>query len=94
VAISGKTAASEQQAVSFPIDVGLHPCTSKINRIDRHKAVAHLRRSQCKNTRTQAHSVLGYQQRMASLLSGFANRLFKGELPELLCKGPWAAVGE
>ena len=46
------------------------------------------------NARTQAHSVLGYQQRMASLLSGFANRLFKGKLPDLLCKGPWAAVGE
>jgi hypothetical protein len=41
VAISGKTAASEQQAVSFPIAV-LRPCTSKLNRIDRHKAVAHL----------------------------------------------------
>ena len=52
VAISGKTAASEQQAVSFPIDV-LRPCTSKLNRIDRHKAVAHLRCSQCKNTGPQ-----------------------------------------
>jgi hypothetical protein len=37
LAINGKTVASEQQAVSFPIDV-LRPCTSKLNRIDRHKA--------------------------------------------------------
>jgi hypothetical protein len=39
------------------------------------------------SARTQAHGVLGYQQRLASLLSGFAKRLFKGKLPELLCKG-------
>jgi hypothetical protein len=86
VAISGKTAASEQHTVSFLIDV-LRPCTTKLNRIDRHKAAARSFASLSMQEHRQAHSVLGYQQRMASLLSGFANRLFKGKLPELLCKG-------